>query len=135
MMFQLCLPRRSQATLDTFPSFSNLYKARKPWPPDFSKLGPGSQFRFEKKYRRRAKLKYQRPVWMKGVAIFQWATCLSVAGWMLFIYDWEGMQTPLPVFRAWIFEQVDSVRSGETNASQLPGFVEANIAKDNTRPR
>lgn len=38
-----------------------------------SKLSPKHQFRLERKYRRRAALKYARPKFMKGVTIAQWA--------------------------------------------------------------
>ena len=52
------------------------YKARKPWPPDFSKLDPKYQFRLERRYRRRTKLKWARPKWVKGVKLAQWGICL-----------------------------------------------------------
>ena len=48
---------------------NNPFKAKKEWPPDFSKLHPKHQFRFEKRYRRRAKLRYQNPNWIRGVKI------------------------------------------------------------------
>ena len=48
---------------------NNPFKAKKEWPPDFSKLHPKHQFRFEKRYRRRAKLRYQNPKWVRGVKI------------------------------------------------------------------
>lgn len=54
----------------------NPYKARKPWPPDFAKLDPKYQFRIERRYRRRAKLKWARPRWVKGVKLAQWGICL-----------------------------------------------------------
>lgn len=37
-----------------------------------SKLSPKHQFRLERKYRRRAALKYARPKFMKAVTIGQW---------------------------------------------------------------
>lgn len=54
----------------------NRYKARKPWPPDFSKLDTKYQFRLERRYRRRSKLKWTRPGWIKGVKLAQWGICL-----------------------------------------------------------
>ena len=48
---------------------NNPYKARKQWPPDFSKLHPRYQFRLERRYRRRAKLRYSRPGWVRGVKL------------------------------------------------------------------
>jgi hypothetical protein len=38
-----------------------------------SKLSPKHQFRLERKYRRRAALKYARPKFIKGVQLAQWA--------------------------------------------------------------
>ena len=48
---------------------NNPFKAKKEWPPDFAKLHPKYQFSFEKRYRRRAKLRYQNPKWVRGVKI------------------------------------------------------------------
>jgi hypothetical protein len=50
---------------------TNTYKAKRLWPPDFSKLPPKHQFRLERKYRRRAKLKFARPRWTKAVKLMQ----------------------------------------------------------------
>jgi hypothetical protein len=51
--------------------YTNPYKAKRLWPPDFSKMSPKYQLRLEKKYRRRAKLKWARPRWTKAVKIVQ----------------------------------------------------------------
>ncbi|KAL7269605.1 hypothetical protein RUND412_007718 [Rhizina undulata] len=48
-----------------------LYKAKKPWPPDFTLLSPRHQFRLERRYRRRAKLKWARPGLQKFVKLAQ----------------------------------------------------------------
>lgn len=53
----------------------NQFKPQKVWPPDFSKLNEKQQFRFEHKYRRRAKLKYTRPSWDRGVKVTAWVAC------------------------------------------------------------
>lgn len=57
----------------------NRFKPQKVWPPDFSKLNEKQQFRFEHKYRRRAKLKYARPGWNKGVKLTSWVACSCMA--------------------------------------------------------
>jgi hypothetical protein len=49
----------------------NPYKAKRLWPPDFSKLSEKHQFRLERKYKRRMKLKWARPGWNKGIKIAQ----------------------------------------------------------------
>jgi hypothetical protein len=50
---------------------TNPYKAKRLWPPDFSKLPPKQQFRLERRYKRRAKLKWARPRWTKAVKLVQ----------------------------------------------------------------
>lgn len=48
------------------------HKPKRQWPPDMSKLSPKHQFRLERKYRRRAALKYARPKFIKTVTLVQW---------------------------------------------------------------
>ena len=56
---------------------SNPYRAKKIWPPDFEKLSAKHQFRLERRYRRRAQLKWSRPGWTKAMKLAQWGgiTC------------------------------------------------------------
>ena len=51
---------------------NNPYRAKKVWPPDFSKLSTKYQFKLERKYRRRAKLAWARPRWTKFTKLTQW---------------------------------------------------------------
>ncbi|KAK4952228.1 hypothetical protein LTR66_013798, partial [Elasticomyces elasticus] len=55
---------------------TNPYKAKRVWPPDFSKLSHKHQFRIERRYRRRAKLKWARPRWTKFVKLATWASMI-----------------------------------------------------------
>ncbi len=66
-MFRSTLRRLAEAPQHTI--HSNPYKAQKEWPPDFTKLHPKYQFRLERRYRRRAKLRYSRPWWTKTVKL------------------------------------------------------------------
>lgn len=50
-----------------------MYKARRPWPPDFALLSQRDKFRLERRYRRRAKLKGARPRLQKAASIAQWS--------------------------------------------------------------
>ncbi|KAL1959309.1 hypothetical protein VTO42DRAFT_2496 [Malbranchea cinnamomea] len=52
--------------------YTSPYKAKRKWPPDMSSLSEKQQFRLERKYRRRAKLKYARPTWTKWTKLVQW---------------------------------------------------------------
>ncbi|MCJ1311661.1 hypothetical protein MMC25_005334 [Agyrium rufum] len=51
-----------------------IFKAQKPWPPDFSKLDPKYQFRLERRYKRRSQQAWARPKWNRGVKVVQWCT-------------------------------------------------------------
>ena len=66
-MFRSSLTRLAEASQPPF--LTNPYKAQKEWPPDFTKLHTKYQFHLERKYRRRAKLRYARPRWTKAVKI------------------------------------------------------------------
>lgn len=59
----------------------NPYKAHRAWPPDFSKLDPKLQFRLERKYRRRSKLKLSPPGWTKAVKLSAWGSCTGGSFW------------------------------------------------------
>ncbi|CAD0092904.1 unnamed protein product, partial [Aureobasidium mustum] len=72
-MFFPTLLRRA-AALPKFDFARNPYKAKRTWPPDFAKLSQKHQFRLERRYRRRAKLKWARPTWTKFVKLSTWAT-------------------------------------------------------------
>lgn len=52
-------------------NYLNPYRAKRSWPPDFTKLTPKHQFRLERRYKRRVKLKWARPRWTKAVKIMQ----------------------------------------------------------------
>lgn len=75
-----------------------------------SKLSPKHQFRLERKYRRRAALKYARPRFIKGVTLAQWVIIgcecplavvglgadgvLVVAIYAVLFMDWDTKGTP-----------------------------------------
>jgi hypothetical protein len=69
-MFPSIIRRTAQQKIP-FDVYANPYKAKRLWPPDFSKISPKHQFRLERKYKRRAKLKWARPRWTKAVKIAQ----------------------------------------------------------------
>jgi hypothetical protein len=78
-----------------FNAVNNPYRARKSWPPDFTTLHPKHQFHFEKTYRRRAKLKYDRPTWKKGTKIVQYALSITLIGyWVFFLEVGDDRVTP-----------------------------------------
>lgn len=72
----MSFPPTSEVSTQTVDANTNPYKAQRLWPPDFDKLHPKHQFRLERRYRRRAKLKYTRPQWTKAVKLTQWGAGL-----------------------------------------------------------
>jgi hypothetical protein len=77
-----------------FNAINNPYRARKKWPPDFKNLHPKHQFRYEKTYRRRLKLKYARPRWTKATKIVQWTLIYGVLFYWVFLLDMGDDGTP-----------------------------------------
>jgi hypothetical protein len=51
---------------------TNPYQCKRTWPPEFSKLSNTHQFSLERRYRRRTKLKFARPVWTRFTKLVQW---------------------------------------------------------------
>ncbi|CAZ79871.1 unnamed protein product [Tuber melanosporum] len=80
-----------------------VYKAKKPWPPDFSLLSQKHQFRLERRYRRRMKLKFARPRLHKAVNLAQGVIISAVLLWGVFINDWgERGNRPVQPIRNWV---------------------------------
>ncbi|CAI7569828.1 unnamed protein product [Penicillium glandicola] len=79
------------------PSFEDVYyspyQPKRQWPPDMSKLSPKHQFRLERKYRRRAALKYARPKFMKAVTLGQWVVIGFVIVYSVLFMEWETDDT------------------------------------------
>lgn len=82
-------PQTTQMT-HLAPSFTietNPFRCKRPWPPEFTKLSQKHQFRLERRYRRRSKLKYARPTWTKGVKLAQWGSILFVVIYGVFFME------------------------------------------------
>jgi hypothetical protein len=72
-----------------FTVYSNPYKARKAWPPNFDHLHPKHQFHYEKTYRRRMKLKYARPRFTMWTKLIQWTLIWGITIYWVFIMQME----------------------------------------------
>jgi len=81
--------RKPSPPSEPFNFNNNPYRAKKRWPPDFSKLTPKEQFRFEKKFRRRNKLAWARPRWSKFTKLVQWGLIGGFTTYSILFYDWE----------------------------------------------
>ena len=73
-------------------ALNNPYRARKKWPPDFRTLHPKHQFHFEKTFRRRLKLKYLRPRWIKGTKVVQFGLMTGIVLYWIFFLQVEGKE-------------------------------------------
>ncbi|OJJ70978.1 hypothetical protein ASPBRDRAFT_196520 [Aspergillus brasiliensis CBS 101740] len=82
------------------------YKPKRQWPPDMSKLSPKHQFRLERKYRRRAALKYARPKWVKATKITQWVVIGFVLIYALLFMEWDERGSPFDEIRRTFFAGV-----------------------------
>lgn len=76
-MLPTIVRRAAEAASSKFTVFTNPYRTKKVWPPNFTNLSPQSQLRFEKKYKRRLALVYARPRWNKAVKLAQLATVIG----------------------------------------------------------
>ena len=70
-MLPTLVRRLAEASRPSLSARNTSYKLKKVWPPDFSKLSPAEQFRFEKRYKRRVKLASVRPRWDKLIKLTQ----------------------------------------------------------------
>ncbi|KAF2788181.1 hypothetical protein K505DRAFT_329119 [Melanomma pulvis-pyrius CBS 109.77] len=106
---------RQRSTLPPFDFARNRYKAKKEWPPNLRELTERQQFRFERKYKRRLRMKSIKPAWNKWTTIVQW----SLIGWVLvygvFWYDFakdpmnpRPGEQPFKGIRAWMKSWTDS---------------------------
>ncbi|KAI9373834.1 hypothetical protein BJX61DRAFT_541402 [Aspergillus egyptiacus] len=83
------------------------YKPKRAWPPDMSKLSPKHQFRLERKYRRRAALKYARPKWTKATKLVQWGGIGFVLLYALLFMEWDDRGgKPIEEIRKYIFGSI-----------------------------
>ncbi|EAS36180.3 uncharacterized protein CIMG_01534 [Coccidioides immitis RS] len=86
-------------------AYTSPYKAKRTWPPDVSKLSPKQQFRLERKYRRRAKLKWARPTWKKWTKLVQWTLIGFVLIYSLFFMELkDGGNNPFASLREYTRE-------------------------------
>ncbi|KGO78423.1 hypothetical protein PITC_068860 [Penicillium italicum] len=99
----------------TPPSFEDVYyspyQPKRQWPPDMSKLSPKHQFRLERKYRRRAALKYARPKFMKAVTLGQWVVIGFVIIYSVLFMEWDTDDTAFHAIRENFFAGVRAVFS------------------------
>ncbi|TVY13831.1 hypothetical protein LARI1_G008177 [Lachnellula arida] len=107
-MFPTIIRRAAQKGAEEIPLiYTNPYKAKRLWPPDFEKMSPKHQFRLERRFRRRSKLQWARPRWTKAVKMVQFGSIVFVAVYGVLFLDWDGMgnpeHPPFQTIRTWFF--------------------------------
>ncbi|MCJ1480460.1 hypothetical protein MMC06_000615 [Schaereria dolodes] len=105
----------------------NPYKAQRLWPPDFSQIDTKHQFRLERRYRRRAKLKWARPRWTKAVKLAQWGSGIFVLGYGVLYMDWGREHTPLRGIRKWFHDRTSSIWTTSSKELQRPSLGRISI--------
>ncbi|TKA32781.1 hypothetical protein B0A50_01006 [Salinomyces thailandicus] len=90
---------------------TNPFRAKRHWPPDFSKLSQKHQFRLERRFRRRTKLKWARPTWMKVTKLTQWGSILFVCVYGTLFLDMGEGETAFDGVRRWYAEQLGSIQA------------------------
>nr|POE46992.1 hypothetical protein CFP56_00324 [Quercus suber] len=89
---------------------SNPYRCKRTWPPDFAQLSQKHQFRLERRFRRRTKLKWARPTWTKIVKLGQWGSILFVLVYgVLYLEIDERHRSAFDSIREWYWRQVEEI--------------------------
>lgn len=80
---------RNQSKLPPFDFARNRFRAKKIWPPNMRDLTETQQFHFERKFKRRIRLKSIKPQWNKWTKIVQWSLISFVVVHGVFFYDFS----------------------------------------------
>mgnify|MGYP003624111699 CR=1 FL=1 len=78
---------RERSTLPPFDFARNRFRQKKKWPPNLRELTERQQFRFERKFKRRIRLKSLRPVFNKWVKITQWSIISFIVVYGVLFHD------------------------------------------------
>ncbi|GAM85173.1 hypothetical protein ANO11243_031770 [Dothideomycetidae sp. 11243] len=100
-MSQLFARRFTTTSRQALDAATNPYKAKRPWPPDFTKLSQKHQFQLERRYRRRSQLKWARPGWTKFTTLAQWGTISFVIVYAALFLNWGSNAVVFDRIRGW----------------------------------
>jgi hypothetical protein len=81
---------RKQTVLPPFNHARNRFRAKKIWPPNLHEMTEKQQFRFERKFKRRTKLKSIKPMWNKWTKIVQWSIISFIVVHGVLFYDFAN---------------------------------------------
>ncbi|KAG8163865.1 hypothetical protein KVR01_005783 [Diaporthe batatas] len=85
---------KTQSSAEYIRMIKELYPTKKVWPPDFQKLSPQEQLKFEKKFKRRLAIKAERPAWDKTIKLAQLFTVTTVIIYSALFMDWKQEHQP-----------------------------------------
>ena len=118
-MLQLLARLLGRAPKSTLPPFNfalNRFKAKKHWPPNLRELTEKQQFRFERKFKRRLRLKSIKPQWQKWTKIVQWSLISFVVVHGVLFHDFakdpmnpRPGEQPFKALRAYMWESWDAL--------------------------
>ncbi|KAH9830232.1 hypothetical protein Tdes44962_MAKER09084 [Teratosphaeria destructans] len=131
-LFKRAPPAAPAANAFKFPYniHTNPYRAQRTWPPDFTRLSEKHKFRLERRYRRRTKLKWARPQWVKYTKLAQWGTILFAAVYGTLFLDLRsdedkamgvGEETVFHGVRKWYREQKRSLEGARDDSKKQEG--------------
>ncbi|PVI05867.1 hypothetical protein DM02DRAFT_515896 [Periconia macrospinosa] len=86
--FQRLIGRPPRSQLPPFDFARNRFHAKKTWPPNLRELTDKQNFRFERKFKRRLRLKSIRPQWQKWTKIVQWSMISFVVVYGVLFHDY-----------------------------------------------
>lgn len=77
---------------NTLPPFNfrrNRYPAKTQWPPVLRNLSHHQQFRFERKFKRRLRMKAVDEQWNRNVGVFMWSVISFIVIYSVFFHDFR----------------------------------------------
>lgn len=90
---------KPQSSAEYIRMIKELYPTKKVWPPDFKRLSPQEQLKFEKKFKRRLAIKAERPAWDKAIKLAQLFTLTTVIVYSALFMDWKQEHQPFDGIR------------------------------------
>ncbi|KIH93514.1 hypothetical protein SPBR_04423 [Sporothrix brasiliensis 5110] len=93
------------------------YKNKKVWPPDFTRLSPQEQLRFEKRFKRRVALASARPRWVKFIKLAQLFSVTFVVIYCVLFMEWEYGPQPFAGVREWFWNTLGLMKGGGQNSA------------------
>jgi hypothetical protein len=136
-LLQRLLGRSPKPQLPPFNFARNRFKAKKVWPPQLRELTEKQQFRFERKFKRRLRLKSIKPQWQKWTKIVQWSMISFVLVYGVFFHDFakdpmnpRPGEQPFKGLRAWMRGLYGGVWTHTNSLEERRGRIGTTVPPD-----